>query len=365
MSSQTRSVLVTGVGHSWGKKLVRLLEKDKEFNPIIGVDFKKPEERFDRMEFFQVDLHNPLLAELLRAAKVQAVCHLLFLEAYAGNEEYFDQNVMGTMDLMAASVAAQVPRVILKSDTKVYGAGYANPMYLKEETELKGRHQHRYIQDRLDIERVMERHIRQHEIPKVTILRFANIIGNTVATHVTRYLDSEVIPCVFGHDPLFQFTHETDVVRALYHAMKNDASGVFNVSGDGVLPLSQVIRIGGRIPLPLTGGILRLASAVLRPGNRKGFTNSIPIQADYLMYNCLSDTSRMKNVLGFTPRYSSRQAVEDFYQHMRLKRYLPGDKAIRSDPKSSERLARYIEALQAGHGPEEACAPDKGGEHGN
>ncbi|MFP4474310.1 MAG: NAD-dependent epimerase/dehydratase family protein [Desulfatibacillaceae bacterium] len=347
MPKKKRSVLVTGVGHAWGRKLVHKLEGDPRFDPIIGIDFKKPRDRFERMEFFQVDLHNPQLAELLQVARVDTVCHLLFLETYSGNEEYFDQNVMGAMDLLAACVAAEIPRVILMSDTKVYGASYLNPTYLGEDTEIRGGHRHRYIQDRVEMERMLDRHIRQHARPRITILRFANIIGNTVRTHVTRYLDSEVIPTVIGYDPLVQFTHEDDVVEALYHTVKKqDAVGVFNIAGDGVLPLSQAMRIGGRIPLPVPATLLRLTSTLLRPKNRKGLTNSIPMEAEYLMHSCLGDTTRMREVLEFRPRYTSRQAVDDFYQHVRLGKYLPPDRGIRSNPEASERLARYIDRLR-------------------
>ncbi|MBU2490658.1 MAG: NAD-dependent epimerase/dehydratase family protein [Proteobacteria bacterium] len=344
MEKKTRSVLVTGVSHAWGAKLVPLLEEDPEFDPIIGIDFKKPEKPFKRMEFFQVDLHNPLIAELLQVARVDTVCHLLFLDSYMGSEEYFDQNVMGTMDLLAACAAGEINRVIIKSDTKVYGADYLHPNYITEDAEIKGFHQHRYIQDRVELERMVDRFTRHNKTPGVTILRFANVLGRTIDTPIMRYLDSNIVPTVLGHDPLFQFTHEQDVIAALYHTIKTGAVGAYNIAGEGVLPLSQVLRIGGKHPLPVSAALLKLTSALWRKAGRKGVLSSVPIEAGYLKYNCLGDTTRMKKDLKFFPRYSSKDAVIDFFEHLRVRQYLPDRTAIRSDPLSSEKLQAWIQS---------------------
>ena len=346
MAGKKRSVLITGVSHSWGRNLVPLLEQDPEFDPIIGIDFEKPKKPFKRLEFFQVDLHNPLIAELLQVARVDTVCHLLFLDSYASNEEHFDQNVMGTMDLLAACAAAETSRLIIKSSTKVYGAQPSNPHYVSEDADLKGQHQHRYIQDRVELEKIARRFARTNKIPEITVLRFANILGRTIDTPVMRYLDSSVIPTCLGHDPLFQFTHEQDVLAALYHTIKSDATGTFNISGDGVLPLSQILRIGGKAALPMPSPLLRFSSVVLRPGGRRGLTDSIPIETDYIMHHCLGDTSRMKKVLKFEPQFSSKETVREFFEHLRIRRYLPSKKHIHSDPQSSERLQAWIQSRQ-------------------
>ncbi len=342
MATKKRSVLITGVSHPWGRNLLPLLEEDPEFDPIIGIDFKKPETPFKRVEFFQVDLHNPLIAELLQVAKVDTVCHLLFLDTYSRDEEYFDQNVMGAMDLLAAAAAGEIKRVVILSDTKVYGAEAANPNYISEYGEFRGRHQHRYIQDRVELEIMVDRFSRQNVIPRLCILRFANIVGNAIETPVTRYMDSVIVPTVVGYDPLFQFTHERDVLACLYHTLKCDATGVFNVSGDGAIPLSQVLRLGGKVPLPLPATVLKATSMLWKKSGLKGLLDSIPIEANYLKYSCLGDTGRMKNWLKFYPQYSSKEAISDFFEHLRVRRYYPRRTKIRSDPLSSEKLQDWI-----------------------
>lgn len=344
MSAKKRGILITGASHPWGRNLIPLLEEDPEFDPIIGIDFKKPETPFKRVEFFQVDLHNPLIAELLQVAKVDTVCHLLFLDTYKSDEEYFDQNVMGAMDLLAACAAGEIKRAIIFSDTKVYGAESEHPNYISEYGDFRGRHNHRYIQDRVELEIMVDRFARQNVTPRLCILRFANIVGKAIETPVTRYLDSMIVPTALGFDPLFQFTHEKDVLACLYHTIKSEATGVFNVAGEGAIPLSLALRLGGKMALPLPATVIKATGAVWRKAGLKGLLDSIPIEANYLKFNCLGDTTRMKDWLKFYPRYSSKEAVTDFFDNLRMRHYLPKRTKIRSDPLSSEKLQDWIRA---------------------
>ena len=53
----------------------------------------------------------------------------------------------------------------------------------------------------------------------VTTLRFANIIGPTANTPMTRFLSTPATPRLLGFDPMLQVIHEDDVIGALAHAV--------------------------------------------------------------------------------------------------------------------------------------------------
>ena len=55
-----------------------------------------------------------------------------------------------------------------------------------------------------------------------------------------------LVPMVFGFDPRLQFVHEDDIVHGLEHATLSLIPGVYNVAGDGVLALSEVIGLLGK-----------------------------------------------------------------------------------------------------------------------
>ena len=85
-----------------------------------------------------------------------------------------------------------------------------------------------------------------HRAIVVTVLRTAPILGPTVHNYVTRYLARRVVPTMMGFDPLGQFLHEVDAIAAFKLAIDRDFPGIFNIVGDGVLPLSTVIKLAGR-----------------------------------------------------------------------------------------------------------------------
>ena len=80
----------------------------------------------------------------------------------------------------------------------------------------------------------------------VTLLRFANVLGDDIDTPFATALRRPVVPEIFGFDPRVQFVHEDDVVGALMYATTNDVPGVYNVAGDGNLPWSEVCAIVGK-----------------------------------------------------------------------------------------------------------------------
>lgn len=312
-----RSILITGASTPWGRKLASILEDDPQFDPIIGIDFAEPEIPFKRLRFFRLAPPHPLIAECIRTAQIDTVCHMLFLDTYRYNEDVFQLNVMGTMDLLAACVAGQVERVILVSDSKVYGADYTHPNFISEETVLNGSFTHQYLNDRLEIERIVKNFAVRHRRPRIAVLRVANVLCRSVDTPVGRYFDSAVVPTVLGYDPLLQFTHETDLLGAVARTAASDIDGIVNISGEGVLPLSQVLRIGRKIPLPLPDPFMHAGSRLLKSAR---VLESTPLEIGFLKYNCLGDSTRMKTDLGFVPAFDSRKTVEDFFAYRNARR---------------------------------------------
>src|SRR5262249_31883697 len=158
---------------------------------------------------------------------------------------------VGTMHVLNAARQASLRKFILWSQTILYGAHPTNPNFLSERHPLRANEDEPFFADKIAAEREVFAYAAKAKGTIVTILRTAPIVGPTVHNYITRYLAERVIITLLGFDPLWQFVHEVDAIAAFKLAIDRDLPGVFNIVGEGVLPISTVIKIAGRIALPI------------------------------------------------------------------------------------------------------------------
>lgn len=302
--------VVNGVGGYWGGRLAARLLKEPGVR-LIGLDGKVPAPEIPGLDFIQADSRSPLLAELLRSENVGALCHLDFLELPEKSENAFQRNVLGAMNVLGACAEAGVDRIVLRSSTAVYGAQPDNSAFLTEESPLRGSRRYGYTRDLLEIESFCNGYRGQWPEITLTILRFANIIGPTADSPMTRFLNLQAPPILLGFDPLLQLIHEEDVLDALVHALLNDRPGAYNVAAEDVMPLSRILRLVHRISVPIFhplayGGLSLLQSTALQP------LHYVPIEWDYLRYSWVADLARMHDELGFVPLYSAAEGLREY-----------------------------------------------------
>jgi len=124
-----------------------------------------------------------------------------------------------------------------------------------------------------------------------------------------------VLPGILGFDPRYQFIHEEDIVGALEHAARNDLDGIYNAGADGVLVLSEIASLLGKPLAPVLPpwGTGIVAGQIRRLGMR------IPTELlNQLRYGRGVDNRRLK-ASGYEYRYTTRETVQKFAEHLRLK----------------------------------------------
>ena len=141
------------------------------------------------------------------------------------------------------------------------------------------------------------------------MLRFANLVGPRIDTVVTRYFALPVVPTVLGFDARLQLLHEEDALAVLERAVAHDLRGVVNVAADGVLLLSQAIRRAGRVPLPVPTPAVGIVGRALAVARIASFS---PEQLRLLDFGRVVDTTRLRTAFGFTPRWTTAQAFDDY-----------------------------------------------------
>jgi UDP-glucose 4-epimerase len=308
-----RVVLVTGVSMDLGRRFARAVAADPGVDRVIGVDVVPPRGDLGDVRFIRADIRNPVITKVIAGEGVDTVAHLSVVanpRSVGGRTSMKELNVIGTMQLLAACQRAPGLRhLVVKSSTAVYGSTSRDPAMFTEDMAPKAIPRSGYAKDAAEVEGYVRGFARRRPDVTVTMVRAANSIGPRVNTPTTQYFRLPVVPTVLGFDARLQFLHETDLLDVLHHALTAGVHGTFNVAGDGVLMLSQAVRRLGRPALPLPPFALSSVGRFMHQARLADF--SAP-QIAYLTYGRGVDTTRMREVLGFEPRYTTQEAFADF-----------------------------------------------------
>jgi len=308
-----RTVLVTGVSRDLGRTFARTLATDPGVSRVIGVDVMPPRGDLGDVTFVRADIRNPVIAKVIAKEDVDTVVHMSVIATpgSAGARGTMKElNVIGTMQLLAAcQKAPSVQHLIVKSTTTMYGASNRDPAMFTEEMEPRRQPRSGYAKDVAEIEGYVRGLARRRPDVRVTTLRCANVIGPHVVSPLMSYFRLPVVPTVLGVDARMQFLHEQDLMDVLVHAIRTDLPGTFNIAGDGILMLSQALRRLRRPTVPMPGFAVGGVGSVLRSARLADFS---PEQLSFLTYGRGVDTTRMRQVLGFEPTFTTEEAFADF-----------------------------------------------------
>ncbi|MFN2525262.1 MAG: NAD-dependent epimerase/dehydratase family protein [Actinomycetota bacterium] len=311
-----RRIAITGVSRFLGLRLAQALSESDEVGTLVGIDLDEPPISIPGLEFVRADIRSPLIARVLEATKVDTLVHTNISSSpqfLGGRSQMKENNVIGSMQLLAAAQrATRLKKVVMRSSSAIYGSGPAEPSLLPEDhaasqVDLSG-----YGKDCAEAETYARDFGRRRPDVDLVILRTQPVVGPTVRTSMTDYLSLPVIPTALGFDPRLQFLHERDAVDALRQSIFRNCRGIFNIAADGVVYLSQAIRIIGRVELPILLPLATTTASLLR----RFETVDFPLdQLKLIVFGRVVDTSRAKEAFGFAPKFSTQQTIRDFKEN--------------------------------------------------
>lgn len=367
-------VLVTGVARRLGGRFVRRILREPGVERVIGVDAVPPEHHLAGAHFARADIRHPRIARVLAEHSVDTVVHLdvtgSALAAAAdipsafggggpsgwrrgqGRSAVKETNVIGTMQLLGAcQKAPSVRRLVVKSTTSVYGAASRDPAVFTETMQPKALPTGGFPKDAAEVEGYVRGFSRRRPDVAVAVLRFANILGPHADSPLANYFSLPVLPTVFGYDPRLQFVHEDDVIEVLRMAALEPRrgtlnSGTFNVAGDGVLVLSQCARRLGRPTVPLLLPAVTWLGSLFRTAR---FTDFSREQIRLLTHGRVVDTRQLREVFGFSPRYTTAETFREF-AHSRLPGLLDPEQLAQAVDRISTLLPAQSEPKEPIHG---------------
>lgn len=320
-NTKQKSIVVIGTQDFKGHRILQYLEKSPAHKKVIAIDARKPNLTLKKTKFYKLDLTQTLadatLADILIRENCDTLIHTAMPVTPLHDESLSHEIIaIGTYYIFNACSAANVRKVVMASTTDCYGAFPSNPNYLTENMPLKGHLQSRFLADKIDAEHQALKFQKKHPHSVVTILRTSTILGPTVNSYKTRYLQRPFVITMLGFDPLLQFVHEDDVANALIALVNQDHPGTFNLAGDGVLPLSRVIELCGKFNIRLTQiGFKTLVQTLWLMDLSPAPSSHV----NFLRYLCVADNQKIKNQVGFRPQYSTKEALLSFVGAERLR----------------------------------------------
>jgi UDP-glucose 4-epimerase len=320
-----RRILITGIASYLGTELARRLATDPEVEYVAGLDSRKPRAALEGVDFIEADIRNPVIAKLIAPTRVDTIVHNQIVRQPA-NEGYsprkaHDVNVIGSLQLLAACEKAETVRaIVIRGSAGIYGAEPAAPQFFTEDMSRLYPLRSRFQRDVGEIENLFETYRRRHPQVTCTMLRYQPSIGPSRDTQVTRYLSMPLVPTYLGFDPRLQFVHERDALEAFVAATKNPVRGAVNVAAPGTIGLTRMVRMAGKLSLPLVGPLF---PPVAGAAGRLGLVDFSPDFRRLLRYGRAVDIRRLVEEVGFEPRFDTAEAVADYVRTQGGRRMAP------------------------------------------
>jgi UDP-glucose 4-epimerase len=320
-----RRILITGIASYLGTELARRLAADPEVEYVAGLDARAPRASLEGVDFVEADIRNPVIAKLIAPTRVDTIVHNQIVrqpasEGYSPRKAH-DVNVIGSLQLLAACEKAETVRaIVIRGSAGIYGAEPAAPQFFTEDMSRLYPLRSRFQRDVGEIENLFETYRRRHPQVTCTMLRYQPSIGPSRDTQVTRYLSMPLVPTYLGFDPRLQFVHERDALEAFVAAVKNPVRGAVNVAAPGTIGLTRVVRMAGKLSLPLAGPLFPPVTAA---AGRLGLVDFSPDFRRLLRYGRAVDTRRLVEEVGFQPRFDTAEAVADYVRTQGGRRIAP------------------------------------------
>jgi len=255
------------------------------------------------------------MADILRREGVNALVHLAFHQRpHPDPAVAHELESVGTMHVIGAlaratGVGSSLQHLLVVSTALLYGPHPRSPAIVTESEQLHGCPGYAFIEEKVDAEHKIEAARDRLPIP-ITVLRPSLTLSPGDDGLAAAYFGGRLLPTLWGYDPLVQLVHAEDVVDACRVALDRKPSGAYNIAGTAPLPLGTLIRLAGKVELPLLACVAPVATDVLWHLGLCAFPGE---HVPYLRYSIVVDGERAARDLGFKPRRSTIETLEHFF----------------------------------------------------
>jgi UDP-glucose 4-epimerase len=315
-------VLVTGGSGFLGTSVVAGLAASATIERVVSADIRTPSPgvRLPGVVYERVDVTDAGgLPDLLRRQKIDTVVHLASIVNPGKSTtvaQEFAVDVDGSRAVFAACVEAGVSHIVVSSSGAAYGYHPDNAAWLTESDPLRGNDDFPYSKHKRLVEEMLAELRESEPQLRQTIFRIGTILGPAVDNQITALWETPRVLKLVGSDSPFVFVWVDDVVEAMVRAAVGAPFGIFNLAGDGKLPVGEIARALGKRLLIVPAWLF---AAALWTGHALRLTPHTPAQVNFLLYRPVLDNRALKETFGFTPSKSSREAFAAYREARALR----------------------------------------------
>ncbi|RMF13933.1 MAG: SDR family oxidoreductase, partial [Candidatus Dadabacteria bacterium] len=254
------------------------------------------------------------LRDLLAQHNITSVVHLASIVNPGKDSDRafeYSVDVEGTRNVVEACLATGVRQLVVTSSGAAYGYWPDNPDWIEETDPIRGNESFAYSHHKRLVEEMLAEYRASHPELGQLILRPGTVLGAGLRNQITNLFFKPFVLGVAGSPAPFVFIWDDDVAAIIVRGVVEARQGIYNLAGDGALPMREIARRLGKPYLPLPAWLLRGALTVLKP---LGLSRYGPEQVDFLRYRPVLSNRRLKEEFGYTPRKTSAEAFEAFMQ---------------------------------------------------
>lgn len=310
-----RTVLVTGAAGLVGRRVIDLLhQRRSHFRQIVALDLREPPASAlrDGVAWECGDIRDPAIARTMVRHRVDVVVHLAAVVTPgrdSSRELEYSIDVGGTRNVMEACIGAGVQQFVYTSSGAAYGFHADNPVPLRESDRLRGNPDFAYAHHKRLVEEMLEDYRSRHPAVRQLIFRPGTILGAGVASPISAMFERPVIFGLSGVEIPFVLVWDEDVAACIVRGVLEQHTGIYNLTGDGVLTLRAIARRLGRPYVALPAPAMRLALDAM---HALGLSDRGGEQVDFLRYRPVLDNTKLKEEFGFEPSDTSDGCFERY-----------------------------------------------------
>lgn len=309
----SQTVLVTGAAGFLGSRVVRRLAAESQLN-VVATDLRVPLEPPQGVEFVALDLRDrEALTALCERTRPEVIVHLASIIAVPPGmtrETVRDIDVGSVSRLLELAESVGSRQLIITSSGAAYGYHADNPVPLREDDALRGNPEFPYSDHKREIEEILATWRQSARGPAQLILRPGTVLGPGVDNPITAMFARPVIVTIAGSDSPFVAIDVDDVAEIIRIGVVEQRSGIYNVAGDGAVPVADIARLLGKRVVALPAFLLAAVLAVLHPF---GMVPWGPEQVRFLRWRPVLANDRLRRDFPTVPRRSSLEVLTAFF----------------------------------------------------